>query len=89
MPVEQIYEKPAHLSLIEAAAIPLAGVTAYRYDDYSVRPTLGICADRPYAGRPLAVRMTVVQGHGVQGPGPGRPARPGDRHRSVLTAVAS
>jgi len=30
VPIKQLYAKPAHLSLIEAAAIPLAGLTAYR-----------------------------------------------------------
>jgi len=30
MPVEYVHEKPAHLSFEEAAALPLAGVTAYR-----------------------------------------------------------
>lgn len=30
MPKENVYDKPAHLSWEEAAAIPLAGVTAYR-----------------------------------------------------------
>lgn len=30
VPVEQLAEKPAHLSFVEAAALPLAGLTAYR-----------------------------------------------------------
>jgi len=30
VPIKQLYAKPAHLSLVEAAAIPLAGLTAYR-----------------------------------------------------------
>lgn len=30
VPEEQIYDKPAHLSMQEAAALPLAGLTAYR-----------------------------------------------------------
>lgn len=30
IPAAQIYDKPAHLSMEEAAAIPLAGLTAYR-----------------------------------------------------------
>jgi NADPH:quinone reductase-like Zn-dependent oxidoreductase len=30
VPAQNVYEKPAHLSMEEAAALPLAGVTAYR-----------------------------------------------------------
>lgn len=30
VPVEQLFEKPPHLSIEEAAALPLAGLTAYR-----------------------------------------------------------
>jgi zinc-binding alcohol dehydrogenase/oxidoreductase len=30
VPRRQLYRKPAHLSFTEAAALPLAGVTAYR-----------------------------------------------------------
>ena len=49
VPVDQIYEKPAHLSLVEAAALPLAGLTAYRY---RARAVVAGCSRRLIHSRP-------------------------------------
>jgi NADPH:quinone reductase-like Zn-dependent oxidoreductase len=65
VPVTNLAEKPAHLSFEEAAAIPLAGLTAYRAMFTRAQLRIGVGADN--AGGPTADAREKVLITGIGG----------------------
>jgi zinc-binding alcohol dehydrogenase/oxidoreductase len=80
--VDRLYPKPAHLSMVEAAALPLAGITAYRYATHTharrtgVGPTHAAVAQGTGArhGRAVVTKANVREGDVVLVTGIGAPA---------------